>query len=88
MSLDNSQRLLFRDAMATLSAAVNIVITDGDAGRGGLPPLSVLSRIRRRPCWCASTAAVCSVRCSEPTGVCVSMCSPMNIRHWRVILPE
>ncbi len=32
MSLDNSQRLLFRDAMATLSAAVNIVTTDGDAG--------------------------------------------------------
>ena len=81
MSLDNSQRLLFRDAMATLSAAVNIVTTDGDAGRGGL------TRIRRRPCWCASTAAVRSVRCSEPTDVCVSMCSPMNNRHWRVILP-
>lgn len=35
MSLDNSQRLLFRDAMATLSAAVNIVTTDGDAGAAG-----------------------------------------------------
>ena len=43
MSLDNSQRLLFRDAMATLSAAVNIVTTDGDAGRGGLTATAVCS---------------------------------------------
>jgi flavin reductase (NADH) len=32
----NEQRLRFRDAMASLSAAVNIITTEGDAGRCGI----------------------------------------------------
>ncbi|MCE1667456.1 4-hydroxyphenylacetate 3-monooxygenase, partial [Enterobacter hormaechei] len=32
MSLENEHRLRFRDAMASLSAAVNIVTTDGHGG--------------------------------------------------------
>ncbi len=28
----------FRDAMARVGAAVNIITTDGPAGRAGLPP--------------------------------------------------
>ena len=36
MSQENEQRLRFRDAMASLSAAVNIVTTDGPAGRCGI----------------------------------------------------
>lgn len=35
MQLDE-QRLRFRDAMASLSAAVNIITTEGDAGQCGL----------------------------------------------------
>ncbi len=35
MQLDE-QRLRFRDAMASLSAAVNIITTEGDAGQCGI----------------------------------------------------
>lgn len=35
------QRLRFRDAMASLSAAVNIVTTDGEAGRCGITATAV-----------------------------------------------
>ena len=35
MQLDE-QRLRFRDAMASLSAAVNIITTEGDAGKSGI----------------------------------------------------
>ncbi|SUC25906.1 4-hydroxyphenylacetate 3-monooxygenase reductase component [Providencia rustigianii] len=36
MSLENEHRLRFRDAMASLGAAVNIVTTDGTEGRCGI----------------------------------------------------
>ncbi len=37
MQLDE-QRLRFRDAMSSLSAAVNVITTEGDAGRAASPP--------------------------------------------------
>lgn len=43
MSQENEHRLLFRDAMASLSAAVNIVTTDGPAGRCGITATAVCS---------------------------------------------
>ncbi|NDY34783.1 4-hydroxyphenylacetate 3-monooxygenase, reductase component [Serratia marcescens] len=43
MSQENEQRLRFRDAMASLSAAVNIVTTDGPAGRCGITATAVCS---------------------------------------------
>ena len=42
MQLDE-QRLRFRDAMASLSAAVNVVTTEGDAGRCGFTATAVCS---------------------------------------------
>lgn len=39
----DEQRLRFRDAMASLSAAVNIVTTDGEAGRCGITATAVCS---------------------------------------------
>lgn len=39
----DEQRLRFRDAMASLSAAVNIVTTDGDAGQCGITATAVCS---------------------------------------------
>jgi flavin reductase (NADH) len=41
MQLDE-QRLRFRDAMASLSAAVNVVTTEGEAGRCGITATAVL----------------------------------------------
>jgi flavin reductase (NADH) len=43
MSQENEHRLRFRDAMANLSAAVNIVTTDGPAGRCGITATAVCS---------------------------------------------
>ena len=43
MSQENEQRLRFRDAMASLSAAVNIITTDGPAGRCGITATAVCS---------------------------------------------
>lgn len=43
MSLENEHRLRFRDAMSSLSAAVNIVTTDGDAGCCGITATAVCS---------------------------------------------
>lgn len=43
MSLENEHRLRFRDAMSSLSAAVNIVTTDGPAGRCGITATAVCS---------------------------------------------
>ncbi|MEX3019153.1 4-hydroxyphenylacetate 3-monooxygenase reductase subunit [Kluyvera sp. STS39-E] len=42
MQLDE-QRLRFRDAMASLSAAVNVVTTEGEAGRCGITATAVCS---------------------------------------------
>ena len=42
MQLDE-QRLRFRDAMASLSAAVNIISTEGDAGQCGITATAVCS---------------------------------------------
>lgn len=42
MQLDE-QRLRFRDAMASLSAAVNIITTEGDAGKCGITATAVCS---------------------------------------------
>ncbi|EHC5817244.1 4-hydroxyphenylacetate 3-monooxygenase reductase subunit [Escherichia coli] len=42
MQLDE-QRLRFRDAMACLSAAVNIITTEGDAGQCGITATAVCS---------------------------------------------
>lgn len=39
----DEQRLRFRDAMASLSAAVNVITTDGDAGRCGITATAVCS---------------------------------------------
>lgn len=43
MSIENQHRLRFRDAMASLSAAVNIVTTNGAAGRCGITATAVCS---------------------------------------------
>ncbi|MBC2613279.1 flavin reductase, partial [Citrobacter braakii] len=43
MSLENEHRLRFRDAMASLSAAVNIVTTDGHGGCCGITATAVCS---------------------------------------------
>lgn len=43
MSQENEHRLRFRDAMASLSAAVNIVTTNGPAGRCGITATAVCS---------------------------------------------
>ncbi|AAM86094.1 4-hydroxyphenylacetate 3-monooxygenase, reductase component [Yersinia pestis] len=43
MSTENQHHLCFRDAMACLSAAVNIVTTDGPAGRCGITATAVCS---------------------------------------------
>lgn len=43
MSQENEHRLLFRDAMASLPAAVNIVTTDGPTGRCGITATAVCS---------------------------------------------
>ncbi len=43
MSDSEQQRLLFRDAMANLPAAVNIVTTSGKAGRCGITATAVCS---------------------------------------------
>ena len=43
MSQENEHRLRFRDAMASLSAAVNIVTTSGPAGRCGITATAVCS---------------------------------------------
>lgn len=42
MQLDE-QRLRFRDAMASLSAAVNIITTEGDTGQCGITATAVCS---------------------------------------------
>ena len=42
MQLDE-QRLRFRDAMASLSAAVNVITTEGEAGRCGITATAVCS---------------------------------------------
>lgn len=48
MQLDE-QRLRFRDAMASLSAAVNIITTEGDAGQSVIEQRpSARSRIHHR----------------------------------------
>jgi flavin reductase (NADH) len=39
----DEQRLRFRDAMASLSAAVNVVTTEGEAGRCGITATAVCS---------------------------------------------
>ncbi len=39
----DEQRLRFRDAMASLSAAVNVITTDGEAGRCGITATAVCS---------------------------------------------
>lgn len=57
VELSESQ-LAFRSAMANLSAAVNVVTTDGPAGRAGVAVCArVRSRTPRRPYCCASTAS-------------------------------
>lgn len=43
MSLENEHRLRFRDAMASLGAAVNIVTTDGTEGCCGITATAVCS---------------------------------------------
>ncbi|MBW7981571.1 4-hydroxyphenylacetate 3-monooxygenase, reductase component [Enterobacillus tribolii] len=43
MSVENEHRLRFRDAMASLSAAVNIITTEGPAGRCGITATAVCS---------------------------------------------
>jgi len=47
----------FREGMSRLGAAVNIITTDGPAGRAGFTASAVCSvTTRRRLCWSASTA--------------------------------
>ncbi|PHM36765.1 4-hydroxyphenylacetate 3-monooxygenase, reductase component [Xenorhabdus mauleonii] len=43
MSVENERSLHFRNAMASLSAAVNIITTDGPAGRSGMTATAVCS---------------------------------------------
>lgn len=44
----------FRNAMARLGAAVNIITTDGPAGRAGFTASAVCSVTDTPPlCWCA-----------------------------------
>ena len=52
----DEQRLRFRDAMASLSAAVNVITTAGDAGRCGITATAVCSVTdSRRRSWSVST---------------------------------
>lgn len=48
MQLDE-QRLRFRDAMASLSAAVNIITTEGDTGQCGITATAVCSVLDTPP---------------------------------------
>ena len=41
----------FRDAMALLPTAVNLITTNGPSGMGLLPRRYVASLIHRRHCW-------------------------------------
>ncbi len=61
----------FRDAMACLGAAVNIITTDGPAGQAGFTASAgAASPIRRRRCWCASIAALRCGRFLTTTAPC------------------
>jgi flavin reductase (DIM6/NTAB) family NADH-FMN oxidoreductase RutF len=52
--MELADKASFRDAMAHVGAAVNIITTDGPAGRAGSPPArSAALPTRRRPCWSA-----------------------------------
>ncbi len=53
-TMELTDKASFRDAMAHVGAAVNIITTDGPAGRAGSPPArSAALPTRRRPCWSA-----------------------------------
>ncbi|NHB95848.1 4-hydroxyphenylacetate 3-monooxygenase, reductase component [Photorhabdus stackebrandtii] len=64
MSVENEHRLRFRDAMASLSAAVNIVTTDGPAGCCGITATAVCSITDTPP-----TLMVCINRSSAMNSV-------------------
>lgn len=75
--MDNEQQQLFRNAMAQLAAAVNIVTTRGDAGTCGLTATAVCSVSDAPP-----TMLVCINRNSETNAVfkankrlCINICS-------------
>ncbi len=52
--MELTDKASFRDAMAHVGAAVNIITTDGRrAGRGSPPARSAALPTRRRPCWSA-----------------------------------
>lgn len=46
--MQSEERLRFRDAMASLSAAVNVVTTEGEAGRCGITATAVCSVTDRK----------------------------------------
>lgn len=52
--MELADKASFRDAMAHVGAAVNIITTDGPAGRAGFTASAVCSvPTRRQPCWSA-----------------------------------
>jgi flavin reductase (DIM6/NTAB) family NADH-FMN oxidoreductase RutF len=63
----------FRDAMAQVGAAVNIITTDGPAGRAGFTASAVCSVTDTPPrCWSVSTVPPRCGRLSASTRRCAS----------------
>ena len=51
------EKQAYREAMARLGAAVNVITSDGPGGRAGFTASAVCSVTdTRRPCWSAPTA--------------------------------
>ena len=91
MSQENEQRLRFRDAMASLSAAVNIVTTDGPAGRCGITATAVCSVTDTPPtllvCINRNSAMNPAFQAIRSTGheVSVSMAAARSRRRRRTV---
>ena len=90
MQLDE-QRLRFRDAMASLSAAVNVVTTAGEAGRCGITATAVCSVTDTPPsvmvCTCLSSPSrlACDPFCAGcPSAPC---CQPLRAKRYSIVTP-
>ncbi|SFU61791.1 4-hydroxyphenylacetate 3-monooxygenase, reductase component [Xenorhabdus koppenhoeferi] len=75
MSIENEHRLRFRDAMASLSAAVNIITTDGPAGRRGITATAVCSVTDTPPTLmvCINRNSVVNSALQENRHMCVNI---------------
>lgn len=77
MSVENKQRLQFRDAMASLSAAVNIITTAGKAGRCGITATAVCSVTDTPPTlmMCINNNSAMNLVFNENGRLCVNVLS-------------